>query len=181
MVAADAVRRQLGSPEPVIVPVATADLAAQWAVERELAREGLDRRTVASDEIGVRARAIEADVLARLEEQLAALTVEARLTEPSVPDVRSAFVRLYDQGAVIQAELLVRVCPRCAAVVQRHEIERAGAEAQVLTIALGSVEIDLLEVELLPGVIAVAVPPGDPAAGMTLTVPLAGRDVPVLA
>jgi valyl-tRNA synthetase len=162
------------------VPVSTADLAAQWAVERELAREGLDRSTVAADEMVVRMRTLEADVVTQLDEQLSALSVTARLTDPSAAAVRSAFVRLYDQGVVVQDEQLVRVCPRCAAVVQRDDIERAEAEAQVLTIALDSVEIDLLELELLPGVVAIAVPDGDPAAGTTLTVPLAGRDVPVI-
>ena len=179
MVAGDAVRRHIGGAVELLVPIASRDLAAQWAVERELAREGLDRSTVAADDLAQRLRALEAEVSTRLEEQLVALNVEATVFEPSARAIRSTFVRLYDQGLVASDHRLVRACPRCAAVVHRDDIDTAEADAQVLTLDFGSVEVDLLELELLPGVVAVAVPPGDEAAGSTVTVPLAGREVPV--
>jgi valyl-tRNA synthetase len=151
-----------------------------------LAREGLDRDVIGRDAFVERVRDSETRRRNELGERLAeasiAVDVEAgrTATEPVVNAARIAFVRLYDAGLLERAERVVDVCARCQTVVETIDAIPVPTEVVRFTLALGEVEVDVVDLELLPGVVAVAVPAAHPAAGGIVRVPLA-REVPVVA
>ncbi|HVT75736.1 MAG TPA: hypothetical protein VHD87_01805, partial [Acidimicrobiales bacterium] len=69
---------------------------------------------------------------------------------------------------------------RCQTVVEATDAAPVPTDEVRAVINLDGLEVALVELELLPGVVAVAVPAAHPSAGATVRVPL-GRDVPVIA
>jgi valyl-tRNA synthetase len=191
---ADALAREAQSrqrPTTWLAGVLTGDLASQLAVEQELAREGLDRTALGRDEFVARTRAVEADSRAQATEFLASLGITADLDAGALDGeqvalaARTAFVRLYEAGLLVREDRVVNTCPRCATVVDDVDVEAGTAPAELLTLVLllsngESLDVDVVEAELLPGAVAVAVPVGDPAEGETVSLPLGGRSAPVV-
>lgn len=172
--------------------VLAGDLAGQATVERALAREGHDRTTLGRPAFVGRVRGFEADARARVAGLLAALAVDVDLEvgaldrETVACAARTAFVRLYEAGLLTREERVVDTCPRCATVVDAADAEPAELPAEVLRLRFPfadggePLEIEVGAPELLPGVVAVAVPDGHPAAGRAVLVPLGAKDVPVV-
>lgn len=177
--------------DELVVGMLEGDLASQYAVEGALAREGLDRTMLSRDDFVERVRSLEAasrDALTlHLGEAGIVVDPDAGRTgrEEVVRAARIAFVRLFDAGLLERAERVVDVCPRCATVVEFIDAAAVPTDVVRYRLALSApgegsvVETDLVELELLPGVVAVAVPADHPAVGATVRVPLA-RDVPVI-
>ncbi len=176
----------------LIVGTLEGDLASQHAVESELAREGLDRSVLGREAFVERVRETEARRRGELGDALgdAGIVVDIdagrTATEACVRAARIGFVGLYDAGLLERAERVVEVCTRCQTVVEPSDAASVPTDVVRYTLQVNdgaggpSVEAALIELELLPGVVAVAVPPGHAAAGATVRVPL-GRDVPVIA
>jgi valyl-tRNA synthetase len=176
----------------LIVGTLEGDLASQHAVENELAREGLDRTVLGREAFVERVRETEARHRAELGDALAEAGIAVDIeegrtgTEACVRGARIAFVRLYDAGLLERAERVVDVCTRCQTVVEPTDAASVPTEVVRYTLRVDdgasgpAVEAALIELELLPGVVAVAVPTGHAAAGAIVCVPL-GRDVPVIA
>jgi valyl-tRNA synthetase len=196
LVSADALARRGRAEGHEVTWVAASlagDLAGQHSVERALAREGLDRQTVGREEFIERVRAAEAEARERMTNMLATLGAELNL-EPGALDspaaalaARTAFVRLYEEGRLKQAERVVNICPHCETVVDDVDSEDAELPSQRVVISLPLVngEGDILGVpttapELLPGAVAVAVDGDHPHAGASVELPLAGREVPIV-
>jgi valyl-tRNA synthetase len=167
------------------------DLGAQHNTERELARQGQDRATLGRDAFVAEVRSLEQAARERVGGLLAALHVDADLTAGATDldtvtrAARTAFVRLYEAGLLTRAERVVDTCPRCATVIDAPDAVPAAvdADAVVLGLALSggeSIEVTVVAPELLPGVVAVAVPAGHPAVGQMARLPLVGLDVPVI-
>jgi valyl-tRNA synthetase len=121
-------------------PVLAGDLAGQRAVERALAREGLDRAAVGREAFVERVRAAEAEGAAALTELLATLGADAvpyHLDEPaSSLAARVAFVRLFEGGLLQRAERVVGTCPRCETVVGGGDADPVELDAQRLVLRL---------------------------------------------
>ena len=170
----------------LIVGVLEGDLASQHAVESELAREGLDRTVIGRDDFVERVRETEARHRAALTDALAAAGIAADVEGGRTADesvlraARIAFVRLYDAGLLERSERVVDICARCQTVVEPIDAGVVATEMTRATIGLEGIDVPIVDVELLPGVVAVAVPAAHAAAGTTVRVPL-GRDVPVIA
>jgi valyl-tRNA synthetase len=170
----------------LIVGTLEGDLASQHAVESELAREGLDRTVIGRDAFVERVRDTEARHRAALHDALAEAGIAADIEGGRTGDetvlraARIAFVRLYDAGLLEHAERVVDICARCQTVVEPRDAAAVPTEVVRYTLGLDGVDVPLIDVELLPGVVAVAVPTGHIATGATVRVPL-GRDVPVVA
>ncbi|MEY2418857.1 MAG: valyl-tRNA synthetase [Actinomycetota bacterium] len=170
----------------LIVGTLEGDLASQHAVESELAREGLDRTVIGRDAFVERVRETEARHRSALRDALTDAGIPADIELGRTADeivlraARIAFVRLYDAGLLEHAERVVDVCARCQTVVEPSDAAAVPTEVVRYTLALDGVEVAITDAELLPGVVAVAVPAGHAAAGTTVRVPL-GHDVPVLA
>jgi valyl-tRNA synthetase len=170
----------------LIVGTLEGDLASQHAVESELAREGLDRTVLGRDAFVERVRETEARRRAELNDALAAAGIAVDIdagrtgTEACVRAARIAFVRLYDAGLLERAERVVEVCGRCQTVVEPTDAAAVPTDVIDFALRVGDLDVNLIELELLPGVVAIAVPSDHPGAGTTVRVPL-GRDVPVIA
>jgi valyl-tRNA synthetase len=107
--------------------------------------------------------------------------------EANVRAARVAFVRLYDGGLLERAERVVDVCSRCRTVVEPTDASALPTDVVRYTLRVAdeaatgpTVDVGLVELELLPGVVAVAVPVGHDAVNAIVRVPL-GKDVPVIA
>lgn len=170
----------------LVVGTLEGDLASQHAVERELAREGLDRTVLGRDAFVERVRETEARHRVELADALGLVGITVDIdagrtdTEACVRAARIAFVRLYDAGLLERAERVVDVCARCQTVVEPSDAAPVPTDVVDYTLRVGDVDANLVELELLAGVVALAVPADHPAAGTTVRVPL-GRDVPVIA
>ncbi|HWW54257.1 MAG TPA: class I tRNA ligase family protein, partial [Acidimicrobiales bacterium] len=192
LVTADALvgwARAAGSHADWTCPATAGDLAGQHAVDRELAREGRDRAIVARDEFIDRVRVAEASARDRAASLLGSLGADTDLagldaSEPSLA-ARTAFVMLYEAGLLRFVDQVVDTCPRCLTAVDRADTEAADIVGEAVVLHLPTAGGRVVEVltnapELLLGVVAVAVPRGHPAAGDTVELGLAGRQVPVV-
>lgn len=168
------------------------DLGGQTVVERELAREGHDRASLGRDAFVDRVRVFEADARARVGELLDALGVDVDLEAGALDGeavalaARTAFVRLYEAGLLTREERVVDTCPRCATVIAPADADPIELAGEALRLRLpfaddgDALEVEVVAPELLPGVVAVAVPVDHPAVGRLVHVPLGAKDVPVV-
>jgi len=193
--AADALVRRAwasGRQAELVMAVASGDLASQHAFERDLAREGLDRADLDRVDLEVRVAAFTADRVALTARTLADIGLKVDLTNATVIDAdvvtaaRIAFVTLFEQGLVEQAERVVATCPRCRTPVNPADAVAAEHPAELVTLRLDTLagaefEISLIELELLPGAVAIGVAEGEPLAGDSVVLPLGAREVPVVA
>lgn len=195
VVAADSLVRRawaLGRGAEILVPTLTGDLASQYGLDRELARDGHDRSSLAADELDARHAAFHEERRLDAAEVLARLSVTADLGAATAlsPDVaravRTAFVKLFEEGLVEEADRVVNSCPRCRSAIDPHDADRGEIRSEVLTLRLptskgGHLELHLCEPELLQGVVAVAVPEGTAGAGGRVAIPIADREVAIIA
>jgi valyl-tRNA synthetase len=193
LVAADALVRRAESQGAAIewIPaVLTSDLRGQLVVERDLSRQGLDRAAVGRDAFVELVRSAETGQREQARAALEVLGVRASLDEGALDGdaaalaARTAFVRLYEAGLLEQAERVVDQCPRCETVVDPADAEEAEVMVEPVRLSLWAgdarLDIDVTDPELLPGAVAVVVPESDAAAGQTVVLPIANREVPVL-
>ena len=105
--------------------------------------------------------------------------------------VLEAFVRLYDQGLIYRGQYLVNWCPASQSAVSDLEVEPRDVEGHLwhfrypLSDGSGYLEVATTRPETMLGDTAVAVNPQDDRyrhlVGKTLTLPLMGRDIPIIA
>lgn len=195
VVAADALVRRawaLGRGAELLVPTLTGDLATQYGLDRELARDGHDRSSLDAGEFEARHAAFQEARRLQAAEVLARLSVTADLGAATAlsPDmaraVRTGFVKLFEEGLVEEADRVVNSCPRCRTPIDPYDAERGEIGGEVLTLRLpiskgGYLDVAVREPELMQGVVAVVVPEGTAGAGGRVAVPIADREVPVIA
>ncbi|HUB06968.1 MAG TPA: class I tRNA ligase family protein, partial [Myxococcales bacterium] len=97
-----------------------AGIATQMVVERELKKEGLDRREMGRDAFLARVWEWKERYGHRITEQMRVLGFgpdwarqRFTLDEGLSRAVRHAFVRLFEEGLIYRAERLINWCPRC--------------------------------------------------------------------
>jgi valyl-tRNA synthetase len=105
--------------------------------------------------------------------------------------VIEAFNRLHEQGLIYRGEYLVNWCPASGSAVSDLEVEMKEVDGHLwhfrypLTAGGGYLEVATTRPETLLGDTAVAVNPKDPRyadlVGQTLTLPLVGREIPIVA
>ena len=105
--------------------------------------------------------------------------------------VKDVFVKYYNKGLIYRGERLINWCPCCKTALSDAEViysEQAGHFWHIrypLTDGSGYVELATTRPETLLGDTAVAVNPDDDRykdiVGKTLTLPLVGREIPVVA
>lgn len=199
LVAADVLVRRARAAGDELRWVASAfagGLTTQRAAEDDLVREGLDKAMIGREAFAARMAASTEAARADLADAASALrlgfdvgaAVEAG--DAAAHAARTAFVCLFDAGVVHRADRVVGACPGCATTIGASEAVPAHLEGEDLTLRLalvddldgdGHLDVACLATELLPGVVAIAVPEGSPAAGRCALVPLAASMVPVVA
>src|SRR3954453_6572704 len=169
-----------------------AGIATQNVVERALAKEGQSRRDLGRDEFVARVWAWKEEYGGKIIGQMRRLcegldwsrerfTMDAGLSRA----VRTIFKRLYDDQLIYRAERITNWCPRCLTALSDIEVEHRDTDGELVSISYGPLTGATPRAETMLGDTAVAVPPDDepytPLVGTMLTLPLTGRQIPVVA
>lgn len=175
-----------------------ASIAVQTLLEKQLKEEGKTRHDLGREAFLERAWQWKAESGGRIVDQLRRLgysvdwqrqrfTLDEGLSEA----VKEAFVRLHEQGLIYRGEYLVNWCPASGSAVSDLEVEMKEVDGHLwhfrypLSSGEGHLEVATTRPETMLGDVAVAVNPTDERyahlVGQTLTLPLVGREIPVIA
>ena len=174
-----------------------AGIATQMVVERKLAEEGTDRRTLGREEFERRVWAWKREYGDTIKRQMIRLGVSCdwgreRFTlDPGLSRaVREVFVRLYEEGLIYRGEYMVNWCPRCHTALSDLEVvkeETAGNLWHIRYPVNGSdraLVVATTRPETMLGDTAVAINPKDErygdVHGRTVQLPLMDREIPVI-
>ena len=179
-----------------------AGIATQMVVERELAREGLDRLGLGREAFLERVWAWKEKSGATIVEQMKRLGASAdwsrarfTMDEGLSRAVREAFVRLYDEGLIYRGPRLVNWDPKLLTALSDLEVQtEEGVAGELYVLRYPLVEphegrthlcVATTRPETLLGDVALAVHPDDDRyralAGAHVRLPLTERTIPVLA
>jgi valyl-tRNA synthetase len=179
-----------------------ASIAVQTILEKQLKAEGASKDDLGRDAFFERAWAWKAQSGGTIVGQLRRLGYSVdwkreRFTlDPGLNKaVVEAFLRLHDQGLIYRGEYLVNWCPASGSAVSDLEVEMKEVEGSLWHLRypltpLADHPVDHLVVattrpETMLGDTAVAVNPADPRyahlVGRTITLPLVGRQIPIVA
>ena len=113
------------------------------------------------------------------------------LDEGLTKAVRHAFVQLYQKKLIYQGVYIVNWCPRCVSAISDIETDYVDEDSHLWEIKYplsdnsGELVVATTRPETMFADVAVAVNPKDPRytkfIGKTVTLPLAGREIPVIA
>jgi valyl-tRNA synthetase len=176
-----------------------AGIATQNVVERRLAEQGLTRAQVGRAKFIERVWAWKEEAGNAILHQLKALGVSCdwqherfTMDEGLSHAVREAFVRLWEDGLLYRAERLINWCPRCKTALADIEVVHEESDGQLWHIRYPLADdpsqaliVATTRPETMLGDTAVAVHPEDVRyhkfAGKKISLPIAGRVIPVLA
>ncbi len=175
-----------------------AGIATQMMVEKQLLAEGSSRKEVGRDAFLERVWQWKGQYGGAITEQMRRLgasvdwsreyfTMSPELSE----GVTEAFVRLYEQGLIYRGSYIVNWDPVQQTAVSDLEVEHKDVAGKLyhvrypLADGTGSIVIATTRPETMLGDVAVAVNPSDERyvamVGKLLTLPLVGREIPVVA
>ncbi|MBI3790566.1 MAG: valine--tRNA ligase [Gemmatimonadetes bacterium] len=192
-------RRMAGDDALWVPGTDHAGIATQNVVEKQLAKEGKTRFDLGREAFVARTKAFVAETGGVIIEQLRAIGASADWTRTAYTfdadrsrAVREAFVRLYDDGLIYRGHRVIHWCPRCLTSLSDEEAEFHETNAQIYHVAYPvvgepgrSLVIATTRPETMFADVAVAVHPEDERyadlVGRTVTLPLVGIDIPVIA
>ncbi|MCM1525279.1 MAG: valine--tRNA ligase [Ruminococcus sp.] len=175
-----------------------AALATEVKIVAAMAEEGLTKESVGREKFMERAWQWKEKYGGRIVEQLKKLGSSCdwsrerfTMDEGCSKAVKEVFVKYYEKGLVYRGERMINWCPCCKTALSDAEVayeDQAGHFWHIrypLTDGSGYVELATTRPETLLGDTAVAVNPEDgryrDIIGKTLTLPLVGREIPVIA
>ena len=174
-----------------------AGIATQMVVERELAREGIDRRQIGREAFEQRVWDWREEYGGTIKRQMVELGVSCdwsreRFTlDPGLSRaVREVFVRLYEKGLIYRGEYMVNWCPQCHTAISDLETVRDETADNLWHIRYPvqgtdrHVVVATTRPETMLGDTAVAVNPRDERyrdiRGRMIRLPLMDRDIPLI-
>jgi valyl-tRNA synthetase len=174
-----------------------AGIATQLVVERQLAREGTDRRAMGRDAFVARVWQWKAESGGRIAVQQRVLGASpdwSRSKFTMDPDMNravvEAFVRLHEQGLMYRATRLINWCPECMTSLSDLEVDNAeGESGELFEFAYevgggGEIVVATTRPETMLGDTAVAVHPDDPRYtalhGKRVRHPFLPRTLPII-
>jgi valyl-tRNA synthetase len=175
-----------------------AGIATQMVVERKLAQEGLDRRTMGREKFEQRVwewKAQYGDTIKRQMIRLGASCDWSRerftLDDGLSRAVREVFVRLFEKGLIYRGEYMVNWCPRCLTAISDLEVAHSDIEGHMWHIRYPvngmpsrSMVVATTRPETMLGDTAVAINAKDARYldlhGKTVQLPLMDREIPVI-
>jgi valyl-tRNA synthetase len=191
-------RRMSGSTAVWVPGTDHAGIATQMMVERQLAAEGKKRTDFSREAFTEKVWAWKHQYGSAITDQMKRLgasvdwsreyfTMDDRLNVA----VREAFVRLYEQGLIYRGAYIVNWDPQLQSAVSDLEVESEERLGKLYSIryplvdGTGSIVIATTRPETMLGDVAVAVNPADERykhlIGKSLKLPLADREIPILA
>jgi valyl-tRNA synthetase len=195
--------RMRGDPTLWVPGEDHAGIATQAVVEREIAKEGLDRQAMGREDFIERVWEWVRTYKHRIQDQHRRIGVSCdwdrerfTLDEGLVRAVREVFVRLYEEGLAYRGERIINWCPRCMSSISdleveveptpgtlyyvRYPLEQDDAEAEQHYITVATTRP-----ETILGDTAVAVNPNDPRykdlVGSYAMLPIMNRRIPIVA
>ncbi len=175
-----------------------AGIATQVVVERELAKEGIDRREMGREAFLERVWEWRERYGDRIVVQMQALgnscdwdRLRFTMDEGLSRAVRVAFVRMYDEGLIYRGERIINWCPKDRTALSDSEVEHQEVDGELVTFryalsdGTGSVDVATTRVETMLGDTGIAVHSSDQryaaVVGKTVTHPFDGRELPIVA
>jgi valyl-tRNA synthetase len=174
-----------------------AGIAVQAVLEKELAREGLNRQEIGREAFVERAWAWVREYGDQITKQYHRLgcSLDYRrerftMDEGYVRAVLRVFVALYDKGYLFRDTRIVNWCPVCASAISDLEVRHIDVDDTLYEIDYplvggGHVTVATVRPATMLGDTAVAVNPADERyrdlVGRTAIIPLAEREIPVIA
>lgn len=174
-----------------------AGIATQNVVERELAKEGIDRYTLGREEFIRRIWKWKEEYGERIITQLKRLGASCdwsrqrfTLDDGLSRAVREVFVRLFEAGMIYRELRLINWCPRCHTALSDLEVEHEELEGKLtyikypLSDGKGYIVVATTRPETMLGDTAVAVNPNDSRysdlAGRMVKLPLTTREIQII-
>lgn len=175
-----------------------AGIATQNVVERELAKDGIDRYTLGREEFIRKVWEWKGEYGERIINQLKRLGASCdwsrqrfTLDEGLSEAVREVFVRLFQDGLIYRDLRLINWCPRCHTALSDLEVEHEDLEGKLIYIRYpltddsGYIVVATTRPETMLGDSAVAVHPEDGRykdfIGKRIKLPLTRREIPIIA
>lgn len=175
-----------------------AGIATQNVVEREIAKEGLDRNKLGRDLFIKSVWKWKAEYGGKIIHQLKKLGSSCDWTRErfTLDDglskaVKEVFVRLYEEGLIYRDNRLINWCPRCHTALSDLEVEHEELDGILtyikypLTDGSACIVVATTRPETMLGDTAVAVNPDDERynqlTGRTVNLPLTNRKIPIIA
>ena len=175
-----------------------ASIATEAKIVEALKKEGTSKQELGREKFLERAWDWKARFGGRIIEQLKKMGSSCdwqrerfTMDEGCSKAVREVFVRLYEKGLIYRGERIINWCPHCRTSISDAEVEYEEQDGNFwhlrypFTDGSGYIELATTRPETLLGDTAVAVHPDDPrykdCVGKTLTLPLVGREIPVVA
>ncbi len=175
-----------------------AGIATELIMERKLAEEGTSRLELGREKFTERMWQWKAESAGYIVSQLQQLGCSCdwarerfTLDEGLSKAVRTAFVKLYNQGLIYRDTYMVNWCPECNTAVSNLEVEPIEVDGNFYHIRYPVTDSDVvLEIattrpETMLGDTAVAVHPDDAryqhVIGKTAHLPLCDREIPIIA
>jgi valyl-tRNA synthetase len=174
-----------------------AGIATQMVIERQLARQGIDRRALGREKFVERVWAWKREAKDTIQSQLKRLgcsldwSRERFTMDPDLSRaVRRAFVQLYREGLIYRGRYVVNWCPRCETAVSDLEVMHKEIQGTLYSIrydvpgVAGGAVVATTRPETMLGDTALAIHPDDPRTaplkGRTAVLPIVGRSLPVI-
>jgi valyl-tRNA synthetase len=174
-----------------------ASIAVSTIVDKQIKAEGKSREDLGREEYLKRAWAWREESGNTIINQLKSLGVSADWTrerftmdEGLSQAVKTAFVKLYEEGLIYRGNYLVHWCPESLSAVSDLEAENQEVDGHLwhfrypLTDGSGYLEVATTRPETILGDTGVAVNPNDERyqayIGKTLTLPIVGREIPII-
>jgi valyl-tRNA synthetase len=192
-------RRRMQGVETLWLPGTDhAGIATQVVVERELRKEGIERRDLGREKFVERVWAWKEQYGGRILEQMEALgnsfdwgRLRFTMDEQLSRAVRVAFVRMYEEGLIYRGERIINWCPTDQTSLSDSEVEHEDLEGELVTFRYmlsdgsGHIDVATTRIETMLGDTGVAVHPDDERyrglIGKTVRHPFDGRELPIVA
>src|SRR3984893_17187869 len=174
-----------------------AGIATQMVLERQLAKQGIQRRELGREKFVERVWAWKHEAKDTIQSQMRRLgcsldwSRERFTLDPDLSRaVRRAFVQLYGEGLIYRGRYVVNWCPRCGTAVSDLEVVHKEVEGTLYKIrydvpgvSSGAV-VATTRPETMLGDTALAIHPKDPRTGRLrgkpAGLPLVGRVLPII-
>jgi len=175
-----------------------ASIAVQAIIDKQLKEEGLSRFDIGREKFLERAWQWREESGGSIVNQLERLGLSAdwsrerfTMDDGLSAAVRTAFVKLYEEGLIYRGKYMVNWCPASRSAISDLEVENKEVNGNLwhfrypLTEGGGAIEVATTRPETMLGDTAVAVNPNDERyqdmIGKTVTLPLMGREIPIIA
>jgi valyl-tRNA synthetase len=191
--------RMKGDPTLWVPGEDHASIAAQYVVEKEIAKQGLTREGLGREAFLERIwdwmrryRHVIAMQHRRLGTSCDWTRERFTMDEGLARAVRETFVRLYDKGLIYRGSYLVNWCPRCTTALSDLEVEHDDEDGQLWYVRYplegspsGFITVATTRPETILGDTGIAVHPGDnrykELVGRRAVLPVLHRPIPILA